>query len=294
MRSVLLSTLLLSCTESRNPFGGDVGPRVDTGASMDAASPMDAEPAMDAGEMDASAACAPIPSRMVILGDSITACVGAGGKDSPTCGPKALHTELAATIAPGLTYENNAVGRAVTADVSNTQLQTVQGGPGHVLVLIYIGGNDLAQYIFVSDREAQNGYDQNLPSILASWQTIFQYFADRTRFPDGTTILMNTQYNPFDDCTAAPYNLSALKIDLLHQFNQNLVDLAESNPDARIADQFTPFLGHGHHYTVASCPHYMAGAAYWMDDLIHANEAGHESFVAEWRKSAEQLYVTCQ
>ena len=221
------------------------------------------------------------------------ACVGAGGKQADTCGVKALHTLLSQTAAPGLTYENNAQPGAVTADVANAQLGTVQAGGGHLLVFIYVGGNDLAQYIFVSDDAAQATYDQRRPEILANWQAIFDYFGDSSRFPDGVTLIMNTQYNPFDDCTAAPYNLSSVKTGLLHEFNAELTRLADTQPFALLVDQYTPFLGHGHHHDAPQCPHYQSGAANWMADLIHANTLGHANFVAEWVKVTDRLYVLC-
>jgi hypothetical protein len=49
-----------------------------------------------------------------------------------------------------------------------------------------------------------------------------------------------------------------------------------------LTDQDGPFLGHGHHYDVASCPHYKADQAPWMDDLIHPNAAGHENLFQQW------------
>lgn len=304
----LVAPLVFACSESADPFRdasttprdsgtmADAGLSADSGLSEDAAAGADTGTMSDAGQSaDAGAVgtCAPIPTRMVVLGDSIMACQGAGGKMAATCGPKALHTVLEGSVAPGLTYENNAVSGAVTAGVANMQLGTVAGGPGHVLVLIYIGGNDLAQYIFVTDQAAQSGYDAALPGIIANWRTIFDYFADRTRFPDGATLIMNTQYDPFDDCTAPPYNLSAAKIALLHDFNLTLQTIAEMSPSAHLTDQFTPFLGHGHHNAVASCPYYEAGKDNWMSDLIHANNAGHANFVIEWRKITDAMYVNC-
>jgi hypothetical protein len=293
-RLLLIAVLVCSCGDTDNPFGDAGITKPDSG---EADTGVEDSGEVDTGteEMDAgnNTGCAPAPARMVVLGDSIMACVGAGGKQADTCGVKALHTQLTAMF-PDLTYENNSVGGAVTADVAEQQINTVQGGPGHVLLLIYIGGNDLAQYIFVSDQEAQAGYDNDIPVLLLHWQSIFTYFADETRFPDGVTLIMNTQYNPFDDCTAPPYNLSQLKTMLLHDFNMELTSLAGANPHTFIADQFTTFLGHGHHNTVTTCPHYMAGFDNWMADLIHANELGHANFVVEWTKITDQIYVDCQ
>ncbi len=280
--------LVAGCNSSSDPFaGGDGGGGRDAGTVVDAG----------AGGPDASgpenwpSTPEPKPARLVILGDSIAACSTVGGKDNADCAAKKLHVALEATN-PGLVYQNLAVGGAVTANVPDSQLAGVTTGPGHVLVVLTIGGNDLSPYIFQSDATTQAGYDMKKPKLLADWERIFAFFADTSKFPDGATILMNTQYNPFDDCTASPYNLSALKIELLHSFNQELVNLARSHAHAFIADPYRRFLGHGHHYNVDTCPNYMAGAAYWMGDLIHPNVTGHDELSKVWVDAAAHILPT--
>ena len=184
---------------------------------------------------------------------------------------------------------DHAVGGAVTTDVPERQLATVKTGPGHALVVVYVGGNDLARYLFASDMAAGNGLETDLPKVLAAWDQVFAFFDDKAKFPDGYRLIMNSQYNPFDDCTAAPYNVSAKKFELLHTFNDRLAGVAQSK-GATLTDQFTPFLGHGHHYGVMSCPHFMAGAAPWMGDLIHPNPAGHDDLFQQWKKTVDHLY----
>jgi lysophospholipase L1-like esterase len=165
----------------------------------------------------------------------------------------------------------------------------VTTGPGHALVLIYIGGNNLAKYLFAGDAVAERGYMTDLPDIKANWEAIFGFFQDKTKFPDGSTVLMNNQYNPFDDCTAAPYFLSAKKNMLLDAFNKELATIASAK-GAVLTDQHTPFLGHGHHYSVRTCPHYKDNQTPWMDDLIHPNAAGHENLFQQWKATVDRLY----
>ncbi len=249
---------------------------------------------VDAGQADAGAlACAPVPSRLIVLGDSITACTGVGGKEAATCGPKILHSNLAAGDAPSITYENLAVPGAVTTDVVDQQLATVTGGAGHALVLIYVGGNDMQRFLTMSDSDAQAGFPAALVRIEQDWQSIFSFFDDTVAFPDGTTILMNDQYNPFDDCTAPPFNLSAIKSELLGQHNDQLASLATSQSNAAITNQHEPYLGHGHHYDVQACPHYNAGAEPFMADIIHPNAAGHAHLATQWDLVTDRLY-DCQ
>jgi lysophospholipase L1-like esterase len=229
------------------------------------------------------------PARMIVLGDSIAACSNLGGKDMATCSTTMLAAYLRTSYAPDLRYENQAMGGAVTTDVPGQQLATVEGGPGHALVLVYVGGNDLAKHLIDTDAGAEAGLSTDLPRVTEAWDQVFAYFADRSRFPDGYTMIMNNQYDPFDDCTAAPFFLSAKKIELLHSLNDSLKAIASSK-GAELTDQFTPFLGHGHHYNVSSCPYYQPDAAPWMDDLIHPNPAGHSDLFEQWKKVVDGLY----
>ncbi len=231
----------------------------------------------------------PLPKRLIVLGDSIVACQGVGNKEGAACSPKKLHVHLATGAAPGISYENLAVNGADTSDVTATQLARATPGAGAVLVVVYVGGNDLRPYLIASDMAAEAGFARITPSIETAWKTIFTHFADRAKFPDGATVLVNTQYDPFDDCTAPPYFVSAKKHELLRSFNDVVARLARAN-DAIVVDQFTPFLGHGHHVRVAACPHYRAGSTPYMGDLIHPNAAGHEQIFQQWKLAVDGLY----
>lgn len=242
------------------------------------------------------AACQPTPTRMVILGDSIPACAGVGGKQSDDCAPKRVNDHFAATYGP-ITYENLSVGGAVTSDVPQYQLPDIEVGiPGHVLVMIYIGGNDLAPYIFQSDQAAIDGWnDTTGPEVAAAWEEILAFLGDEANFPDGVTLLVNTQYNPFDDCTAPPYLVSATKIELLHAHNQALADRAHAQPWGFVADQHPSYLGHGHYVNDQSCPYYDASFEGWMGDLIHPNALGHRHLADIMIEVADtEIYGGCE
>lgn len=251
-----------------------------------------------AGDFDAAspaaALCAATPTRLIVLGDSITACAGVGDKDAATCGPKIFHSVLEANHAAGMVYENKAVGGAITTDVPDTQLATVTTGPGHAIVMIYVGGNDLQKYLSQSDDAATAGLAADLPGITADWEATLAFFADSANFPDGATVIMNNQYNPFDDCTAPPINLSATKTGLLHDFNDELARIASTHDNVVLTDQHTPYLGHGHHFQDASCPHYQPDMVGFMEDLIHPNIAGHAHLAAQWQSTADALFASCE
>ena len=60
-----------------------------------------------------------------------------------------------------------------------------------------------------------------------------------------------------------------------------------------MVDQYTPFLGHGHHYSVSTCPFYDASAAGWMKDLIHPNAAGNRALASQLSGALNHLYGGC-
>lgn len=282
MRALAFALFLVACN-SKDPFSGgaDAPPRDDAGRT-------DGGPTADA----APRACAAKPSRVVVLGDSITACSVIGGPQTPDCVSKKLADYVMAQYG-ATTYENHAVGGAKLADIA-AQLNTLQPAAGPALVMIYIGGNDLSPFIFQSDAQAMAAYQMIEPMLVSVYDNVFTKLANTTTFPNGAVLLMNTQYNPFDDCTASPYNLSPAKTAILHMFNTKVVSIAEAHGAAAIVvNQAQPFLGHGHHYNVATCPFYTAGAAPWMQDTIHANAAGNVGLANVMNAGADRLYRDC-
>ena len=303
-----LAAALAACGSDSNPYApGPAGSRPEGGAGGSSAaggnSTGGSAAGGNAGTPDASAMAetgsppssgsggVTKPKRFIVLGDSIAACSNVGGKDGADCSLKKLHDYLATTYAPDLSYENHAVAAAIATDVPDKQLATVKAGaPGHALVVIYVGGNDLAKYMFVLDGPAEQGLKTDLPKVLDAWEKIFAFFADPAKFPDGSTVLVSNQYNPFDNCMAAPYFLTPKKNELLAQFNDAVKALA-TQKKAQFTDQFTPFLGHGHHYQVDRCPFFMANATPFMDDVIHPNPAGHDNLFQQWKKTLDPLYA---
>ena len=238
--------------------------------------------------------CEPAATRFVVFGDSIFACFGpAGGKNSDNCSAKIVADYVSETYGP-VSYENLAVNGAVTHDVPDSQMPGMEVKPGHAIVLIFIGGNDLAQYIFSSDDQAEAGWASTAPEVAQKWEEIFAFIEDPANFPDGATVIMNTQYNPFDDCTAAPYaSVTPYKTMLLHQHNDALRDRADAHDYAFMVDQHPSYLGHGHHFDKSECPHTIDGADGWMADMIHPNVAGHRHLADEIQAVIDTLYEGC-
>lgn len=283
--SALTSLLLLACDGGDDDMMGDT----DGGGLADGSSGIDGGGGAD---------CPDTPTRLVVLGDSITACFGVGEKEAATCGPKIFHTSLAGSHAPGVIYENKAVSGSRTAAIPDSQLSTVTTGSGHVMALIYTGGNDIRPLLTVSDAQAETQFAQLKIGFQEDWDSIFAFFDDTANFPDGVTIVMNNQYNPFDNCTERPPNLpiglSARKNELLIEYNTFLQGLADAHDNAVLTDQYTPYLGHGHLVANDSCPHYTAGLTGWMNDLIHPNAAGHANLALQWQDVADTWFASCQ
>ncbi len=286
---ILISLLLAACGSSKNPFGN--------GADGNTAGDGKMADGNGSGGSDGSTGphkCVPAPKRVIIVGDSIVACSVIGGPDGPDCMSKQFSDYVIAHYGTGASYENHAVGGAVLDDIAG-QLAGVPATMGPSLVLIYIGGNDLSPYIFQSDSAAMTAWTGTIsPKLDSVYGATFATLADATKFPGGATLLMNTQYDPFDDCTAPPYNLSAAKIAILQMFNDKVTAIGNAAGDAAIVvDQHPMFLGHGHAYNVTTCPHYIPNATQYMQDVIHANAAGNAvlSMVADG--GADGLYRDC-
>jgi lysophospholipase L1-like esterase len=285
MRVLPLALILAAaaCSSEKDPFAGgpDAAPKADGGLT-DGGTDIDAAPRM----------CSAKPSRVVVLGDSITACSVIGGAQNADCVSKKVSDYVIANYG-ATTYQNLAVGGAKLADIA-AQLNNIPPAAGPALVIIYIGGNDLSPFIFQSDQQAMAGYAMIETMMNSVYDTVFAKLADTATFPDGAVLLMNTQYNPFDDCTASPYNLSATKIGLLHKFNDKVTAIANAHAQqAIVVNQHGPFLGHGHHYNVASCPFYKAGSVGWMQDTIHANPAGNVDLANVMNGGVDRLYRDC-
>lgn len=235
------------------------------------------------------------PERFIVFGDSILACsTESGGKTAPGCSARLVH-EHVESIAPGVTYENAAVGGAVTTDVPGQMAGVDATLPGHAVVVIGIGGNDLSGFLLTPDQTAMDQFDELSERLDDAWDEMFAWLLDDAHFPDGFTLVVDNQYNPFDDCTADPYSfMTPLKTELLGVFNDRVAERLEAHANAHLSDIYGAFLGHGHHWNTAGCPHTKDGADYWMiggTDLIHPSTAGHASIAVEIQAVIDDVYA---
>lgn len=289
--------------ETKKPDPGNTKPDKDTTTAPDNTTTQD--PGTDSGTGTGGGGedkkeCT-LPARYIVLGDAIPeAETGLGGPDDPANSFLLMRDYIKSKYkAANLTYENLAKAGTATADVPGEQLDKVDTSKGgHVLVNIHVGGNDLAAFILKSDQAAQDAFDSTMSDAEADWQKMFEFFEDKSKFPDGATFIINTQFNPFDDCTELHglFRVSDVKIGLMKQFNARLAALADARDNAVVADHVPVFLGHGHHYDNDKCPHYEAGSEYWMvggTDLTHINEKGYAGMTKVFEGVADTLYAGC-
>lgn len=241
--------------------------------------------------------CGAKPARYIVVGHSVAACYAVGGPTSEQCASKSVETHMAMKY-PGLTYENYAVNGALIADVVNSQLPKIAGGASAVFVNVFIGGNDLAAHLYEPDATATQSWMSLEPGAMQNMDTIVSYFEDKTKFPGGAVVMINSQYNPFDECVTSAYSYASLvKQNIIKEFNQDLLTkIVGAHESAVYVENYGDVLGHGDNYdqamstTGTACPHYMAGAADWMADLIHPNALGHAQLSKQMTAAVDLAY----
>ena len=291
-----------STTDADGSSGG--GPSGDESGAVDSTTSGGGETSADettsggSGDPSGGEVCGEVPTRMLFFGDSLFACFGQdGGKDAPSCSARLAHEFLAENYAPDATYENLAVSGAVTVDVVDQQMPgATVGMPGHTLVVIWVGGNDISPLLLSSDANAESTYRDELePEFEELWTEMLAWVDDPANFPDGATLIINTQFNPFDDCSQDPFAfMSPIKTELLAEYNETLRARVEGRENTYLADQFPVFLGHGHHYATESCPNYAPDSPYWMlggTDLIHPNGLGHVSMASTLNGAIGEIFA---
>jgi hypothetical protein len=223
--------------------------------------------------------CRPVPARMVILGDSIADCYSI---DPEYCAPYIIAEHLKA-VSPGLVVESHAVSGAFTKELP-AQAAAVAGGSGHVLVYVYAIGNDLLE-----DQIDWSGWS-------SAWNQLYAYFTDTTKFPDGATFLLNTQYSPYDQCPNPPgptTGVSAEQEQLLQDVNKGLfIDVAIARSDTVCVDHYPDFLGHGQNANIKGCPHCGVDNKKWLQsDGVHPGVLGYQHMAEKWFVALDAMYA---
>jgi lysophospholipase L1-like esterase len=216
-------------------------------------------------------------ARLVVLGDSIAACAGAGTTPEQ-CSANLIGNHLRQVASPDLVFETHAVAGARVSDLIG-QAHKVSGGSGHVFVWIYAIGNDLATG------------SADFEGWRAGYNDVFAYFNDTSLFPDGATFLLNAQYGLNDECNpdGSAWSTPEITAFLLEVNRRVFIEVAEARADAVAVDQYPDFLGHGNNANISGCPHCGEDNTAWISDGVHPNALGHAHIAEKWFVALEGM-----
>lgn len=220
----------------------------------------------------------PVAARwLVVLGDSISA--GAGASRPALSYGRLLHGNEPSRW-PGasdledrfgdLELVDGSRGGATTEDVLREQLLAVSArlpdpAPGHVIVVMTVGGNDLMAA--ARDGSIFARREETLDAIADRLDRAVGHMRDSERFPDGVSVYVAAVYDPSDGTGGAGECGLALPDapEVIAALNERYVARARARGFA-VVDASGHFLGHGH--TVGP----LRG---WFADCVHPNDRGH-------------------
>jgi hypothetical protein len=231
----------------------------------------------------------PRPTRMATLGDSIAFCFFPS--EFSDCAPTLIADYLRAQHIPELQYQSFAIPGVETTGMLD-QMRRVAPGPGHLLLWIYVGGNELARCRRPTLPETQACIDALLTQLPITWGQIFDYFDDPTRFPDGVTFMLNTQYSLYDQCVHPLPERLEFAETTVQRFNRDIIMRAALDRTNVVAiDQYPDFLGHAAGADRRGCPHcYRDDNALWLLDGTHPNNRGNHHIADKWKVAIDRLY----
>jgi len=298
-RWLVLSCVLVAC-------GGGDDPSTDTGAPTTGSAVVGADP--DVNTFVPSGYRPANPTRLVYLGDSITAGYGSSTgsmaypallEDNDSSGwPGYDDLDLQSTY-PGLTEVIDVSrGGATTDTMLNQQLDNLEdelGGfpvSGETIVVFTIGGND-AQLALNPLADA----DEIMESGLANMEEIVDWLLDPGHFTDGVRIYGTNIYEPTD--AVGQYSGCFFGMDFagdvatLDSFNDDLRDLA-SDKGIALVDLRGHFLGHGFYHDDPENEHHHADdPSLWMDDdCVHPNDRGHHEIRRLFHAAIEETSLS--
>ena len=228
--------------------------------------------------------------RLIVMGDSISAGVGASrrtatsygallGSNDSTRWPDAMGLDLAARFGHAVPVVNVAVGGATTGSMRADQpgmLRTRLSLPvrGHSVVVITIGGNDLQLAIISGNPEGGV-----LNSAINNIRQAVQFLQDPTNFPDGVSLYLAAVYDPSDGegfIEGCFFNLRLPAfVTGLNTWRARYIALGQEMGFG-VIDALGHFHGHGHNFMHTDNPYYdTADATGWFSDCIHPNDRGH-------------------
>lgn len=231
------------------------------------------------------------PVRLVLMGDSITAGVGASKtnreyrellqSNADRAWPDFTEEDLATRFPSVTEVIDVSRGGATTYDLRNSQLTALaarlgrEPADGETLVVFTIGGNDAQRALNpLEDPEAV------IDSTLANMEAIIEGLQDPALFAEAPFIYATNIYEPsdgvgqVDDCFYG-INYSAA-LPQLERYNTELAAMGD-DLGFSVVDLRGHFLGHGFHRKNKQSGAYDADdPTLWFEsDCIHPNDRGH-------------------
>lgn len=227
-------------------------------------------------------------TRLVILGDSISAGSGAGGAsrvyhalladNDDSAWPDDSENDLVALTGGMVDIVDYSRGGATTRNLrgqTDGALEEI-GLPaeGHTIVVVTIGGNDLQSAIL-----GGNPTGTLLDQAGDALRTMASRFLDPDDFPDGTSLYVAAVYDPSDgeaQIDGCFFNLMLPElVDALDVWRERYVSIG-TEMGFSVVDALGHFHGHGHNYDNPENPFFDADDnTFWFSDCIHPNTRGH-------------------
>jgi len=236
------------------------------------------------------------PARVLFLGDSITAGVGASQQsltypalteenDDDTWDGWADH-DLRSVFGSGFDVVDVAQGGATTDDLVARQLPALSGElgdsvSGETVVIMTIGGNDMQGSILpilqANDQDATA--DAIIGDVADNMHTTLDYFDDSDRFPDGVFVYFANVYEPSDGVGQSNCFFGIDYSTIMRYFvqaNGTMREIAEER-GAAMVDLRGHFLGHGMFNDDEDNDAYdeVDPTRWFESDCQHPNDRGH-------------------
>jgi lysophospholipase L1-like esterase len=235
---------------------------------------IDLYPALDAGETDVVVALERIAEAGAV------APLGAASllhRNDDARWPEEQGADLVSYY-PGITFTNLAADGATIGDVFGEQMPQLEESDARTLITITAGGNDLLSAFANRPRLSL------LESIARDVGEAFEFLLDSVRRArPNALILLTTIYDPSDRLGRIPGVLEgagAMPLHVLDGLNERIRTLARGTPDARLADVYAHFLGHG--ASVAQEDRW-----YWRRSLVEPNAQGAHEIRRVWRDALD-------
>ncbi|HUF28899.1 MAG TPA: GDSL-type esterase/lipase family protein [Gemmatimonadaceae bacterium] len=230
---------------------------------------LDLYPALDAGETDVAVALERVPTagRVAPLGAASLLY-----RNDEERWPEFAGRDLV-TIHPGIRHTNLARDGATIGDVFGEQLPELEPSEEPTLVSLTIGANDL-----LSAYASRPG-GKTFARIVAGIADAYDLLVDRIReaFPS-LVLLLGTLYDPSDRTGRLPgvFDIPGpMPLKHLDALNAHIRETAAGLSDARLADVYGHFLGHG-----VTAPE--EDRWYWRRSIVEPSAMGASEIRRVW------------